>query len=58
MQQQHIADSSTGDRKKHLPFPFVEQYGNNDCDKLRNTMRTAYQTDIFQTIDHKHAKNG
>lgn len=57
LNQAHINESSSGNRKKHLPFPQVQRNHTNGGDEFRQTMVAGKQADIFETIDHQHAEN-
>ena len=56
MKKKHIAYGSACNRYKHLTFPQMKQYGCGDRYKFRQTVISLKNIDIFQAINHKHAK--
>lgn len=57
LNEEHINESSAGNRKKHLPFLQMQRNNDKDSDQLWQTVTAGEQTDVFQTIDHLHAEN-
>lgn len=56
MDEQHIADRSSGNGEQHLPFPAMQRDGQSDGDQLRNAVAAAEDADIFQTVDSEPPK--
>lgn len=57
MDKQHIADSSSSDGEEHLPFPYMENSGHKNGDKLRESVCARQDMDIAQAVDHQHTKD-
>ena len=53
LNKQHIAHRAACNGQKHLPFPQVQQNNNGNRNKLRQTVASAENADIFQAIDHQ-----
>ena len=57
LNQKHIAEGARGNGEQHLPFPPVDQDGQEDRDGFRDPVASRADLYIFQTIHDEHPED-
>ena len=57
MDKQHVADGAASNGDQHLALPDMQPTCDQNGDQFWNAVTAMENADIFQTVNHQHAKD-